>query len=59
VSQEDRSRKKIKAPTSGGWGRDRMNKTHRKGRKHAKNQRSRDRRILDKAVVTTEKKWNT
>jgi hypothetical protein len=56
VSQEDRSRKKIAAPTSGGWGRHRMNKTHRKGRKHDKNQRSRDRRLLDRAVIAAEQK---
>lgn len=59
MSQEDRSRKKTKAKTSGGWGRDRMNKTHRKGRKAAKKKQSRDRRLLDNAVIRTERKCTT
>jgi hypothetical protein len=55
VSQEDKSLKKIKAGGSRAWGRHRMNKTHRKGRKHAKSQMSRNRRLLDAAVIVTER----
>jgi hypothetical protein len=56
VTQADRSLKKIKAGGSRAWGRYRMNKTHRKGRKHAKSQTSRDRRLLDQAVIKAEQK---
>jgi len=51
MSQVDRSRKKIAVGTSDSWGRKSMCKKHRKGRKQAKNELSRDRRILDKLVV--------
>jgi hypothetical protein len=57
MSQEDKSRKKVAVPTSDGWGRkNRMNKMHRKGRKQDKSQRSRDRRLLDQAIIKTEQK---
>ena len=55
VSQEDRSRKKIKAGGSPNWGRPhRMNKMHRKGRKQAKKEMARDRRILGQAIIKSE-----
>lgn len=55
MSQEDRAKKKAVATTSEGWGRDRMNKTHRKGRKGAKKQEGRARRRLDTEVTKAEK----
>jgi hypothetical protein len=44
MSQTDRAKKKAKAKTSAGWNRDRMNETHRKGKRQAKKQVRRARR---------------
>jgi len=46
MSQSDRAKKKAKAKTSDGWHRDRMNETHRKGRRQAKKQVRRARRRI-------------
>jgi len=46
MSQSDRAKKKAKATTSDGWNRDRMNETHRKGKRKAKKQVSRARRRI-------------
>jgi len=48
MSQADRAKKKAKAKTSDAWDRDRMNETHRKGKRHAKKRVRRARRRLDK-----------
>jgi hypothetical protein len=47
MSQTDRAKKKAQAKTSDGWSRDRMNETHRKGRRSAKKLTRRARRRLD------------
>ena len=52
VSQADKAKKKAKAKTSEGWDRDRMNETHRKGKRQAKKQVRRARRRIP--VVTEE-----
>ena len=44
MSQSDRAKKKAQAKTSDGWNRDRMNETHRKGKRQAKKQVRRARR---------------
>lgn len=44
MSQSDKAKKKAKAKTSDGWNRDRMNETHRKGKRKAKKQVRRARR---------------
>jgi hypothetical protein len=51
MSQSDKAKKKAKAKTSEGWDRDRMNETHRKGKRQAKKQVRRARRRIP---VTTE-----
>ena len=51
MSQIDRAKKKASATTSDGWGRHRMNETHRKGRLKAKLQRARALRRLGVALV--------
>lgn len=48
MSQSDKAKKKAVATTSDGWNRDRMNETHRKGKRHAKKQVRRARRRLDR-----------
>lgn len=48
MSQTDRANKKARAKTSGAWDRDRMNETHRKGKRHAKKQVRRARRRVDR-----------
>lgn len=47
MSQADRAKKKAEASTSGSWDRNRMNETHRKGKRHAKKCARRARRRLD------------
>lgn len=54
MSQEDKAKKKAVSPTSEGWGRHRMNKTHRKGRKGAKKQTGHARRRLDTEVTKSD-----
>lgn len=46
--QTDKAQKKAKARTSHAWSRDRMNETHRKGRRNAKKQVRRARRRVDR-----------
>lgn len=47
MSQSDKAKKKAVATTSDAWNRDRMNETHRKGKRHAKKRVRRARRRLD------------
>jgi hypothetical protein len=51
MAQKDKAEKKAKAKTSGGWGRNRMNETHRKGKRSAKKVVGHARRRLSKAEV--------
>jgi len=51
MSQVDRSAKKVARGGSAAWGRNRMNETHRKGRRASKKQVRRVRRKLDQALV--------
>lgn len=51
MAQMDKAEKKAKSTSSQGWSRDRMNKTHRKGRKKAKEVSNSARRSFGKAVV--------
>jgi hypothetical protein len=48
TSQRDRAERKAAATTSDGWNRDRMNETHRKGKRSAKKQARRARRRVDR-----------
>ena len=48
VSQKDRAKKKAVQRSAPAWNRDRMNETHRKGKRGAKKQVRRARRRLDK-----------
>lgn len=48
MSQTDKAEKKAASKTSGGWDRNRMNKTHRKGKKAAKKVVRRARRREDR-----------
>jgi hypothetical protein len=51
MSQADRAKKKAVQKTSGGWGRHRMNKPHRKGRKKSKQEKVSAERRLGKALT--------
>jgi hypothetical protein len=56
MSQVDRAKKKTVAKSGKAWDRDRMNKTHRKGKSKAKDVSDRAARRLDKAIVRSEEK---
>ena len=48
MSQRDRAKKKVEQRSAPAWNRDRMNETHRKGKRGAKKQVRRARRRLDR-----------
>jgi hypothetical protein len=54
MSQADRAQKVTSAAWSDGWNRDRMNETHRKGKRSAKKERRRARRRLDQILASVE-----
>jgi len=51
MGQQDKATKAAAAKTSAGWGRDRMNETHRKGRRSSKKEVAGARRRADVAAV--------
>lgn len=51
MTTQDKSEKKARRKSSGAWDRDRMNETHRKGKRGAKKNVRRARRRVDKEVT--------